>query len=177
MRRILAWRCEGERGERLRGRAGWIAQTFLDIRSLTNSILQNAEVGAIVEEGLASKEAYLFNVAADVAPNFGIDPWPLRLERQRARQSDQWYWLMQTGDPTRIEQVLALARIQLNLVSVGSGPSMDLGLGPGFDDDQALDFVLQDLKRFPGKGWDLIKVGLRGRARRNRNMAINALRD
>jgi hypothetical protein len=84
---------------------------------------------------------------------------------------------MQTEDPTRIEQILALARVQLNLVSVGSGPSMSLGLGPGFDDDQALDFLLQDLKRFPGKGWDLIKVGLHGRARRIRNMAINALRD
>jgi len=41
----------------------------------------------------------------------------------------------------------------------------------------AAEFVLQDLKRFPGKGWDLIKIGLCGRVIRMRNMAINALRD
>jgi hypothetical protein len=168
---------ESERAEQLRGRPGWSAQVLLDIRSLVNAILQSAEVKAITQEGLASEDFAAFQVAAEIAPSFGIDPWPLRLERQRARHSDQWYWLMQTDDSSRIEKVLALAREQLNLEAIGSGPTTSLGLGPEFKDDSALEFVLQDLKRFPGKGWDLIKVGLCGRVMRMRNMAINALRD
>src|SRR5262249_2138700 len=115
--------------------------------------------------------------AAQIAPSFGIDAWPLRLARQRSGEADQWFWLMQTGDAGRIEQVLALARAQLDLALIGSGPTGSLGLGPDFRDDSALDFILQDLGRFPGKGWDLIKVGLRGRSVRPRNMAINALHD
>jgi len=38
---------KGERAEGLRARPGWSAQVFLDIRSVVNAILQNAEVEAI----------------------------------------------------------------------------------------------------------------------------------
>jgi hypothetical protein len=96
-------------------------------------------------------------------------------ERQRARRSSQWYFLMQTRDPARVDQVLELARELLDLDLVGSGPTVSLGLGLEYEDDSALDFILQDLKRFPGKGWDLIRIGLRGRSIRLRNMALNAL--
>lgn len=168
---------EAGRAEQLRNQPGWSAQVFFDIRSFVNAILQSAEAKAVIEQGLASDDVITFNIAAEIAPNFGIDAWPLRFERQRSRQSDQWYWLMQTEDPTRIEQVLALARERLDFDLIGSGPTTSLGLGPDFKDDSALNFILQDLRRFPGKGWDLLKVGLRGRTVRARNMAINALRD
>ena len=167
---------EGDRAEQLRGRPGWTAQSFLDIRTLINAILQSPEAKAVVERSLEC-DGYTFNVAAHIAPSFGIDAWPLRLARQRSGEADQWFWLMRTEDPDRIEQVLGLARAQLDLALIGSGPTGSLGLGPDFRDDSALDFILQDLRRFPGKGWDLLKVGLRGRAVRARNMAINALRD
>ena len=39
----------------------------------------------------------------------------------------------------------------------------------------ALDFVLQDLRRFPGRGWRLIRAGLQSPVTRNRNMAVRAL--
>jgi hypothetical protein len=169
--------CEREQVERLRNRPGWNAQVFLEIRSFVNAVLRNATTKAIIEGGLSSEDSFTFNIAASMASNFGIDSWPLRLARQSVQQSDQWYWLMQTEDPTRIEQVLGLARAQFNLDVIGSGPTTSLGMGPEFTDDRALDFVLQDLRRFPGIGWDLIRIGLRGRVVRARNMAINALQD
>jgi hypothetical protein len=169
--------CERERAERLRSRQGWNAQVFLEIRSLVNAVLQNATIKTIIEEGLSSEDSATFNIAASMASNFGIDSWPLRLTRQRVQALDQWYWLMQTEDPTRIEQVVGLARAQLNLDLIGSGPTTSLGMGLEFADDRALEFILQDLRRFPGIGWDLVRVGLRGRVARARNMAINALRD
>jgi hypothetical protein len=103
----------------------------------------------------------------------------MRLARQQDFTRDpwhnQWYQLMQTNDPLRIEQVLGLARAQLNLSLIGSGPGKALGLGPEFREDNQLDFIIQDLTRFPGRGWDLIRVALRGRTNRLRNMAIKAL--
>jgi hypothetical protein len=167
---------EEERAERLRARRAWGAQTFFDIRAHSNDILRRADVRTLIDEGLSSSDDYTFNGAADLAAHFSIDSWPLRLARQKSRTSDQWYWLMQAQDGDRIDQVLALAREQLNLALIGSGPTDSLGLGPDFRDDLALDFVLQDMDRFPGKGWDLVKVGLRGRTIRLRHMAVKALR-
>ena len=82
---------------------------------------------------------------------------------------------MQTDSPDRVEQVLALAREQLDLGKVGSGPSLSLGLGAEFADDSAVDFIVQDLGRFPGFGWDFLRVGLTGRSVRLRNMTLRAL--
>jgi hypothetical protein len=166
---------EERRAERLR-RQGWSARTLLDMRTLTSEYLRRPDVRSLVEERLASANEHLFWRAAELAEHFGIDAWPLRLERQSARTSEQWYFLMQTNDGERIDKVLALAREQLDLALVGSGATGSMGLGPNFRDDRALDFVLQDLDRFPSKGWDLVKVGLNGRTVRLRNMAIKTLR-
>jgi hypothetical protein len=82
---------------------------------------------------------------------------------------------MQSQSVDRIEQVLALARYSLDLAKVGAGPGTFNGLGPIFNDDRAVDFIVQDLKRFPGVGWDVVKVAMRGRTIRCRNMALNAI--
>jgi hypothetical protein len=48
-------------------------------------------------------------------------------------------------------------------------------LGPGFALHGHLDFILQALDKFPGRGWRLIRVGMRSPVIRNRHMAIRAL--
>ena len=153
----------------------WSAQTRWDIRSEALVVLQKPEWVSLVSGGLQSEDEQSFYWSSHIAPDLGIDPWPYMFERQRARTSSQWFFLMQTPDPTRVDQVLELARQQLDLELVGSGPTDSMGLGHGYEDDSAADFIVQDLKRFPGKGWDLIRVGLRGRSIRLRNMALNAL--
>jgi hypothetical protein len=167
--------------DRLSEKADWSAETILEIKTLTGALLQSAVARQTVEAALGATDEIAFNTAADLAMGFGIDAWPLRLARQQNTNLDswfhQWWWLMQTDDPQRIEQVLHLARIQLDLNLIGSGPMTGLGLGVAFKDDNEFVFIVQDLKRFPGRGWDLLKVALNGRTIRLRNMAINALRD
>jgi hypothetical protein len=89
--------------------------------------------------------------------------------------SSSWYRLMQQTDDTRIDSVIQFAQSVLPLTEVETGPADEMGLGPEYRAHQALDWILQDLRRFPGKGWRLLKAGLRSPAVRNRNMAINAL--
>jgi hypothetical protein len=48
-------------------------------------------------------------------------------------------------------------------------------LGQGFEPHSCLDYVLQDLWRFPGRGSRLIRAGLQSPVVRNRNMAVAAL--
>jgi hypothetical protein len=48
-------------------------------------------------------------------------------------------------------------------------------LGPEFMDHTNLSFVVQELRRFPGKGWPLMAAALQSPVVSNRNMALNAL--
>lgn len=59
-----------------------------------------------------------------------------------------------------VSLVNQFAEETLPLQEIASGPADSLGLGPEFRHHSALGFVLQDLRRFPGKGWPLIRAGL-----------------
>jgi hypothetical protein len=82
---------------------------------------------------------------------------------------------MQTDDPERINRVVRLAEERLPLAEIATGAAEELGLGLEYQAHSALDFVLQDLRRFPRKGWKLIRTGLLSPVTRNRNMALRAL--
>jgi hypothetical protein len=57
---------------------------------------------------------------------------------------------------------------------LASGPAKELGLSPQYQLHRCADLLLQQLPRFPGKGWWLIHAALRSPVIRNR-MAIRAL--
>lgn len=158
-----------------RERRGWNAARRLAIRTGTNAYLARPEWPVLVEAGLQQEARRDYWPAAAVGKALGMDVWPHHFHRQRDLGVDHWWELMQTDSQDRVLQVLDLAYQRLDLTLVGSGPGTSLGLGPGYEDDSAVDFILQDLRRFPGVGWALIEVGLRGRTIRARNMAHRAL--
>src|SRR5262249_25733514 len=83
--------------------------------------------------------------------------------------------LLRQTDESRIDSVLAFAESILPFDQIETGPAEEVGIGPGFEPLETLDWVLQHLNRFPNRGWRLIKAGLRSHGIRNRNMAIHAL--
>jgi hypothetical protein len=78
-------------------------------------------------------------------------------------------------DGERIGPVVEFAEANIDLAAIATGAGDELGLGRGFEQHSCLDYVLQDLRRFPGKGRALIEAGLKSPVVRNRNMALNAL--
>jgi hypothetical protein len=76
-------------------------------------------------------------------------------------------WVLSSG--------VELARESLPLEAIASGPADSLGMGPEFRPHLALGFIVQDLKRFPGRGWEFVAAALRSPAIPNRNMALGAL--
>jgi len=156
-------------------RPSWPAQILFDLRAGTAAYLARPVWREMINSALSSDDRTTFFAATDAAATFGLDVWPHHFARQRDHLTDDWYWLMQTDDRQRVEMVVALAEAQLDLAKVGSGPSLSHGLGPGYEDDSALDYIVQDLRRFPGVGWTLVEVALRGRSIRLRNMAVKAL--
>lgn len=153
----------------------WPPQIVFDLRTGTAAYRGRPAWRELVLKALGSDDRTTFFDAAEAAGSFDIDVWPYHFERQRDGRTDEWYWLMQTDDAERVRTVVELAQAQLNLEEVGSGPELSLGLGIEYADDQAVDFIVQDLRRFPGVGWSLIEVALRGRSIRLRSMAVRAL--
>ncbi|HEX8184591.1 MAG TPA: hypothetical protein VF747_07560 [Blastocatellia bacterium] len=162
-----------EEGEAHDVTLGWPQRRGL-LLDYINAIRSRPGWEEVVQEGLASENLQQFWNAAQAAKVLGIDTWGVYFERLQ-RGEDQWYFVMQTDDPARIDKVIRFAEERLPLSEMASGPANELGLGPEFQAHSALDFVLQDLHRFPGKGWPLIRAGLQSPVTRNRNMAIRAL--
>lgn len=78
-------------------------------------------------------------------------------------------------DEERIADVIAFAEQTIDLEKIATGPADEMGLGTGWEHHQCLDYVLQELRKFPGHGYRLIRAGLRSPVVRNRNMAVAAL--
>jgi hypothetical protein len=152
---------------------GW-RQRSARLLSLTNAILSWPDWEQKVREGLDSENDQTFWPATQAARLLSIDAWDVYFERLK-RGEDRWYFTVQTNDPERIDRVIKFAEETLPLQRIASGSADSMGLGPDFRHHSALDFLLQDLRRFPGKGWPLIQAGLQSPTVRNRDMAIQAL--
>src|ERR1700730_14682072 len=128
-------------------------------------------------QALSATDEWVF-YEGDTAPIcLSIDTWEVDFNRVRTAPltSSSWYRLMQQTDDFRIDGVLDFTEGVLPIEQIETGPADEMGLGQDFRPHQALDWVLQDLRRFPGRGWRLIKAGVCSPVVRNRNMAINAL--
>ena len=156
---------------------GWTPERRAGISALANAIVKRPEWRQIALDGLAAEDDRAFWQAQRVAEALGIDTWEHSFRRQESGTGEAWFNLMQTEDPERIDRVIGLAKAQIPLHEVATGPGEELGLGPAFGHHSALDWIVQDLGRFPGQGWELLKVALESPVVRNRNMAIQALAD
>lgn len=158
-----------ERSER-----GWTSEARQSMLATVEEFVGDDKWRGMALAGLRSDDERTFNTAAEAAKVLGIDTWDEYYTRTMSGR-DYWYYLMRTEDRSRIEKVVELAEERIPLSEIATGPSDELGLGPEFKHHGALDFILQDLGKFPGLGWTFIKAGLRSPVVRNRNMGIRAL--
>jgi hypothetical protein len=151
-------------------------QEFSPARAECRAYLESSGWMDMISDGLRSDDDLTFHLADTVASMTGVDTWQVHFERVSDDPGDDssWFRLMQQTDDTRIHQVTRFAEQRLPLAEIATGPSDALGLGSGYSAHSALDFILQDLGRFPGAGLQLICAGLRSPVVRNRNMALRA---
>jgi hypothetical protein len=152
---------------------GWTTELRAKLRERCMKVKSLDHWTALIHEALKSKDRAVFDEADQAARVVGIDTWTEHFARLQAGD-DHWYFVMQTDDPDRIDRVIALAEERIPLQEVATGPTKALGLGPQWAHHRNLDWVLQDLRRFPGKGWPLLRAGIRSPGVRNRHMALRA---
>lgn len=172
---LRAFLTESEEDWTDRADRGWTPELRQRLLGQCAEILARPHWRPQIIEGLDSPERETRLRAAAAAEALGMDVWERQFEWLAAGDSNLWYHVMQTSDPARIDRVLDLARQKIDLESIATGPADNLGVGPAYAQHSHLDFILQELPRFPGKGWDLIRTGLRSPVVRNRNMALRAL--
>jgi hypothetical protein len=173
----LKWFLAQTDGWEKRDQKQWSDSRRGNMQSLADDVLGRESWRSKITDALTSENERFFHEGDEAAQVLSIDTWDLHFSRVRTNPltSSSWYRLMQQTGESRIDEVLAFAESVLPLDQIETGPGDELGLGPNFRPHQALDWVLQDLRRFPGHGWGLIKAGLSSPVVRNRNMAINAL--
>ena len=154
----------------------WRTDRRRRIEDLARRIIGRTDWPNKVAQGLGAADDRDFRQAKRAALQLGLDPWDAVFRRQQADPRSSFWWdLMQTEDVARVRRVVAHAEAALPLGDVATGPGTVLGVGGDYWAHSALDFVVQDLRRFPGEGWRLVDVALRSPVIRNRNMAVNAL--
>jgi hypothetical protein len=154
---------------------GWTPHLRDALREKILAMKALSDWGPLVDTGLASDDRAAFYEADEAAKALGIDTWERHFARLEPGDVGGWFFVMKTEDPARIDRVVAFAEKTIPLDKIATGPARENGLGRGWADHGSLDFVLQELRRFPGKGWPLIRAGLRSPVIRNRYMALRAL--
>lgn len=147
------------------------------LRQTAQDIKRRPEWRQLVERSLQSSDEAEFYRAAVAARSLGMKVLDAYLQQLRMNPAaPAWYFAMHAAaDEGRIDEVVALAEQKLRLDDIASGPALELGLGPEFAEHSRLDYVVQELRRFPGKGLSLLLAALRSPVVRNRNMALVAL--
>jgi hypothetical protein len=157
--------------------AGWTAEGHEALRWACASILGRPEWADRVRAKLGSEDDLEFAHADQAAKALGIDTWDIHWRRLQQKPTDpgRWYHVMALCDEDRIGPVVTFAEANLNLAGIATGAGDELGLGRGFEQHSCLDYILQELRRFPGLGAMLIEAGLKSPVVRNRNMTVAAL--
>lgn len=157
--------------------AGWSAEHRDRLRSVCDSILGRLEWGDRIRAKLSSQDEMEFFYANQAAKVLGIDSWDIHWRRLQEKPTDpaRWYHVMALCDEDRAGKVIEFAEANLDLAGIATGAADEVGLGREFERHSCLDYVLQELRRFPGRGQMLIKTGLKSPVVRNRNMAVAAL--
>ena len=171
--RFRDWLNEHQSGNRKLGH-DWSADAVDLISASLSDMLAKDHWKREISNALEFGDKQQFWNASRVCQQFGIDPFPYFYARTEAGE-EYWWDLMRSSGPERIDQVLELGLNRIPLEKIATGPGNEMGLGPGYSAHMALDLILQDLEKFPGKGWAFIAAGLQSPVVRNRNLSIRAV--
>jgi hypothetical protein len=156
---------------------GWTNECREKLRAVCDSILQRTEWADRVRAALGNENEVEFSHADQAATAIGIDTWEIHWQRLQQKPADprRWYNVMVLCDENRFGRVIEFAERAIDLENIAMGAGDEVGFGRGFEQHRCLDFVLQELNRFPGWGVSLIDAGLKSPVVRNRNLAVAAL--
>lgn len=157
------------------GHDGWDEAQLRHVRHLAGQVLAMDYWPALVQDKLRSGSDDEFALAVTVAPAFHVDAWEFQFAKQQRRERSQWFGLTNATDPARVERYLALAVEQLDLAAL-QGPMAPVEHGAiDAETHSAINWLAIGLRKFPGKGWPILRAALTGGDWANRCNAVDTL--
>jgi hypothetical protein len=158
---------------------GWTEDVKANVVIDIYSIIKDKRWREIIEKEKNTTNDEMFYYVKTAARYLNIDLWDVIWNKLQQNPLEEYLWfnIMEYVKESNIQQIIDFALQVLPLDEIASGPADEFGLGQDFGAHRCLDFVLQSLSPFPGYGFDLIKVALKSKVTRNRNLAIKTLSD
>ncbi|MEM9771230.1 MAG: hypothetical protein AAF889_06485 [Cyanobacteria bacterium P01_D01_bin.73] len=172
---IKEYLSEEEWNQQVEEESGWRKDLREATISKIDQLLDDAEWPKLARDALASEDNFYEGDLA--ARKLGIKTWDIHWNRLKKvpSESGRWFSVMRKATPGNIDQILELAEKVMPFTEIATGPADAVIWDSAHEWHSCLDYVLQDLKAFPGKGKRLILMGLKSPVIRNRNMALKAL--
>ncbi len=158
---------------------GWTSTKIIQAQTLCEEILSHPQWSALVAELLLSNDEHEFTQANEIAYWLEIDTWDIHWTRLQSDpvNSSHWMEIMRIVQEPKLEMILEFGENHLPLGKIATQADDETGMGPEFEPHHCLDFILQELERFPHQGNRFIRTGLYSPVVRNRVMALNALKN
>src|SRR5574341_698901 len=155
-----------------RAELGWTPEKRSLLMAQCEDILHQPQWPPMILQAINDDQQRWLACAA--ARHLGIDLWEKLFTRLKAAplEDSLYYELTQTSDANRVDRLVTFAAQALPLDELASGPAEELA---GTRAHQCLDFILQELGKFPGLGWPLLEAGIKSPVVRNRHWALNVL--
>ncbi len=111
-----------------------------------------------------------------LAAYLDLDYKPVLFERMKTSFADSYAQCgaLMSDDAYR-DQVIDLFRNHLPLKEMRNEPKKCLGLGKEYEKERALEFLIQELKRYPMTGMEFVETALQSEPTRTRNGGLNVL--
>jgi hypothetical protein len=160
-----------------RSERGWESERRSRVLATCEAILNKPEWKERVAAALLSDDEMEFHQASQAAQSIGLETWDHHWRRWQDKPNDagRWFHVVWHLDEERLPRVLQAAKDSIDLTVVATGPSDELGLGPGYEHHSCLDYLLQELRRFPGQGAAFIEAGLKSPVVRSRSLLRKAI--
>lgn len=155
---------------------GWTDDVRARIGAQASAILADSRWRELAERDLRPDRGWEFARIEAMAHSVGVDTVPVIRERLALdAEPHDWHLALRRVDEPRLDDLLELATRTLPLDELGAGPAEESGFGPSWKRHGALQFIVQGLERFPGRGWTLVRTALSSPAIPVRNSAIRTL--
>lgn len=140
------------------------------IVSLSQEILYTDNCKTVVSKAVKGGQA--LSLAEELHLDYKADIFAL-MESSFREKSHLCSVLMK--DPEYKDQVIELFRRELPLSEMKTQPTKSLGLGQSFWRQRTLEFLLQELRRYPLEGQDFVETAMQSAPIRTRNMGLSVL--
>ena len=170
------FRYDAETGEDTLAQSGFDEERLERVVGLCAAFITSEQWLPKAQVALASDDVDERRTGMEVAQRLGLDLHDYLIEQLRGDPGDSglWYRLVAGADESGVREAVELADSLWELSEISRGPALEHFGGPS-GPLASVDYILQELPRFPGVGAPLIAASLYSPVIRHRLLALRAL--